>query len=112
MAGLGLALTAFLVLGISGLTDYRAGAAVLIFLQYGAQLFAGYVAGRLSPEQRIAHGGVAGIVMAAIGATIGAAAASATPIGFLVFAFMVAAISGSAGGALAEYRESARRGLP
>ena len=104
MAGLGVALAAFLVLGATGLTDGGAGAALLIFLQYSSQLGGGFLAGRLSGRARAMHGGLAGILMAAIGTAIGLGfSGSGSNIWLVVLALVIAATAGSAGGVLAEF---------
>ena len=113
MAGLGMALIAFIALGVTGLTDFGAGAAVLIFLQYSSQLAAGYVAGRLAAQARVLHGGLAGIIVAAIGAAIGLSSTGTNSnLGLVVLALIVAAITGTAGGVLAENRFRQADGLP
>jgi hypothetical protein len=113
MSGLGLALIAFLALGLTGLTDYRAGAAILIFLQYAAHLAAGYLAGRLAPHARALHGGLAGMIVAALGAAVGLGfSAGDSHLGLVVFALVIATITGTAGGVLAENRYRREEGLP
>ena len=105
MAGMGLALVAFLIIGVAGLADAAAGAAVLVFLQYTAQLAGGYIAGLLSGGGRVLHGGLAGILMAAVGTAIGMGfGGSQSNFVLLALAMAVAATIGSAGGALAEQR--------
>lgn len=104
MGGLGLALVAFLILGVTGVADATSGAAVLIFLQYTAQLVAGYVGGRLAGASRVVHGGLSGLLMAVIGAAIGLGfSGSDSNLGLVVLALAIALIMGSAGGALAQY---------
>ncbi len=105
MAGIGAALVAFLFLGVTGAADAGTGAAVLIFLQYLAQVAGGYLAGRLSPVARVFHGGIAGLLMAALGAAIGLGfSGDESNLGLVVLALVIAITSGSAGGALAEYQ--------
>ena len=104
MAGLGFALLAVLLLGTSGLVDYFVGAALLVFLQYSAQVAAGYLAGRLASTSRVLHGGMAGLLMAGLGAAIGLSFNSTDTRFLLVFlGLAIAATTGSAGGALAEH---------
>lgn len=104
MAGLGLALLAVLLLGTSGLADYFVGAALLVFLQYSAQVGAGYLAGRLATTSRVLHGGMAGLLMAGIGAAIGLSFNSSdTRIMLIFLGLVIAMTTGSAGGALAEH---------
>ena len=106
-------LVAFLALGVTGLTDYRSGAAVLVFLQYASQLVAGYLAGRLAMHARVLHGGLAGIIVAAIGAAFGLSSSNAnSDLGLVVLALIIAAITGTAGGVLAENRVRQADGLP
>ena len=113
MAGFGMGLVAYLALGVTGLTDFRTGAAVLVFLQYTSQLVAGYLAGRLAMHSRVLHGGLAGMVVAAIGAAIGLSASGAdSSLALVVLALVIAAITGTAGGVLAENRIRRADGLP
>ena len=106
MGGLGLALVAFLILGVTGVADATAGAAALIFLQYSSQIAAGYIGGRMAGQSRVAHGGLAGLLMAAIGAAIGLGfSSSEANMGLVVLALVIALTTGSAGGALAQYLE-------
>ena len=106
MAGIGAALLAFLILGVTGIADAGTGAALLIFLQYLAQVAGGYLAGRLAPSARVFHGGMAGLLMAAVGAAIGLGfSGDESNLGLVVLALVIALTSGSAGGALAEYQE-------
>ncbi|NND02412.1 MAG: hypothetical protein HKN91_06450 [Acidimicrobiia bacterium] len=109
MGGLGLALIAFLLLGITGVADATAGAAALIFLQYSAQIAAGYIGGRMAGQSRVVHGGLAGLAMAALGAAIGLGfSATDTDVGLIVLALFIALTTGSAGGALAQYLQEGR----
>ena len=106
MAGIGVALLAFLVLGVTGLADTGSWAAVLVFLQYLAQVAGGYLAGRLAPAARVFHGGMAALLMAALGAAIGLGfSGDESNLGLIVLALVIALTSGSAGGALAEYQQ-------
>jgi len=111
MGGLGLALVAFLVLGFTGVADATAGAAALIFLQYSAQIAAGFIGGRMAGQSRVVHGGLAGLLMASIGAAIGLGfSARDSNLGLVVLALAIALTTGSAGGALAQYLEDGGRG--
>ena len=104
MAASAAALAAFMLLVALGVTSTVMGRAGLIFVQYASQLFGGYVAGRLAPSARVLHGGLAGMAMAALGIAIGTGfAGSDINVGLIVLALTIAAVSGSAGGALAEY---------
>lgn len=109
MGGLGLALIAFLILGVTGVADATAGAAALIFLQYSAQIAAGFIGGRMAGDARVVHGGLAGLLMAFVGAAIGLGFSSAdSNLGLVVLALLIALVTGSAGGALAQYLEEGR----
>jgi lipoprotein signal peptidase len=113
MAGLGLGLVAFLAVGVTGLADFGPGAAVLVFLQYSSQLVAGYLAGRLAVQARVVHGGLAGMIVAAIGAAFGlSSSGSDSNLGLVMLALIIAAITGTAGGVLAENRVRRADGLP
>jgi putative membrane protein (TIGR04086 family) len=103
MAGLGLALAVFLVLGISGIIDADTSAVPLAFLQFTAQFTAGYLAGRLAGRDGVLHGSLAAIAVYLVGSTLALAAApdSVGPVSVILFA-VVAAILGSAGGLLSD----------
>ena len=102
MTGLGIALTLFLVMGITGIVNSPSDVVALISLQFLGLLSAGYVAGRLSGRDRVLHGGYAGIALFAV-ATVIALATEPGSANLLVIAFtgFLAAVLGSAGGALA-----------
>jgi len=100
MAGLGIGLALFLLLAIVGL----AAAVVLIFLQFATLVFAGYVAGRFSPGTAALNGGLAALTaFLVVGALAVASAASPSPLELVIFG-LIAAVLGSAGGVLAEWR--------
>jgi len=113
MAGLGMGLVAFLLLAVTGLTDFRTGAAALIFLQYTSQLAAGYLAGRLATNARALHGGLAGMIVAAIGAAMGlSSSGNGSNLALVVLVLIIATITGTAGGVLAENHFRRADGLP
>ncbi len=103
MSGLGTAMLAFLILGIAGIVDSPSDAVPLIFLQFLGLLTAGFVAGRIAGRDRVLHGGFAGIALfgAATAITLAASPDSASPL-VLAFTAVLAAVLGSAGGALAQ----------
>lgn len=103
MAGLGLALAVFLVLGMSGVIDADTSAVPLAFLQFTAQFTAGYLAGRLAGRDGVLHGSLAAITVYLVGSTLALAAApgSVGSVSVILFA-VVAAILGSAGGLLSD----------
>jgi putative membrane protein (TIGR04086 family) len=105
MAGLGLALALFLVLGITGVIDADNAAIPLAFLQFLAQFAAGYLAGRLAGRDGVLHGSLAAIAVYLVGSTLALAAApdSVGSVSVILFA-VVAAVVGSAGGLLGEVR--------
>jgi hypothetical protein len=101
MAGFGLSLIAFVILGLTiGVNDVGQ-----IMLQYTSLLIAGFVAGRLTGADRVVHGSVAALLLFVVAAGISLAAVEPPP-GLLTLAVFggVAALLGSAGGALAEWR--------
>jgi hypothetical protein len=102
MAGLGLALAAFLLLGITGAID-AGGAVALAFLQFLAQFAGGYVAGRLAGHDGVLHGSLAAIGVYLIGSTLALATApdAVGPVSVLFFA-VVAAVIGTAAGLLSD----------
>ena len=111
MAASATALVAFMILVAVGVASTVVGRVSLIFIQYAAQMFGGYVAGRLAASARVLHGGLAGMAMAALGIAIGTGfAGSDISIGLIIIALTIAAVSGSAGGALAEYRHRQAEG--
>lgn len=100
MVGLGGMLVVFALAGALG--DFGSGVLLPFLLQYAAQLGAGYVAGRLGREEPVLNGGAAGLLLFAVGSTISLAVAAARPsLAAVAFGAVVAAVLGSAGGALA-----------
>lgn len=107
MTGLAGAMLLFLVMGISGVIDSPSDAIPLLFLEFLGLVGAGFVAGRLADRDRVRHGGYAGTLLFAV-ATVITLAADPDSASLLVIAFtaFVAMVLGSAGGALAQARES------
>ncbi len=99
MSGLGVALAVFLLLLGIGVSDI-----VLIFMQFFAMFAAGYVAGRLGTGSAPLNGGLSGLMVFFVAATISVSAGASVGIAPLLFLGTVAAILGSAGGVLAESR--------
>ena len=105
MAGLVVALLAFIFLGISGLVAPDRGEILLLFLQFFALVIAGYVAGRLSDNSEV-HGGLAGLLAALVSGLI-SLTSNRVPLAGIITLTVVAAVLGSAGGVLARWqRES------
>jgi hypothetical protein len=104
MTGLGAALVVFLVLAFIGVAGSDRNPVILILLELLALVGAGYVAGRFAPSNAAAHGGMAGLALFFVAAAISIALApNSTGFELLVFG-LVAAVLGSAGGAIAERR--------
>jgi hypothetical protein len=105
MTGLGVALVTFLVLGITGSVDSSNAAVPLAFLQFLAQLLAGYVAARFAGRDAILHGSFAALLLYLVGSAITLAAAP-DAVGLLALALfaVVAAVVGAAGGLLGDHR--------
>lgn len=100
MAGLGMGLFAFLALALVGLDTVI----VLIFLQFSILVAAGYVAGRFAPAAAAANGGLAGMLAFLVMGAVSVASAQAPSTGEFIVLGLIAAILGSAGGALADRR--------
>lgn len=105
MTGLGAALMAFLILGITGILDSSNAAIPVVFLQFLAQLLAGYVAARFAGRDTIIHGSFAALLLYLVGSTITLAAAPGD-VGLVALALfaVVAAVVGAAGGLLGDQR--------
>jgi hypothetical protein len=107
MAALGGAMALFLLLGVVGIID-DANSVPLFFLQFLALVAAGYVAGRLAGYRRVIHGGLAALAVFGITSLIAlAVVGGGTSFFVLLFSGVVAAVLGSAGGALAEWSAQA-----
>ena len=102
MAGLVVALLAFIFLGISGIVAPGRGEILLLFLQFLSLVVAGYVAGRLSDSAAL-HGGLAGLLSAFVSGLI-AVSSSNVSISGLVTLTLVAAVLGSARNVLARWQ--------
>jgi hypothetical protein len=105
MAGLVVALLAFIFLGISGLVSPDRGEVALLFLEFLALVIAGYVAGRLSDSPEL-HGGLAGLAAALVTGLISLTSAR-VPFTAVMTLTVVAAALGSAGGVLARWHKDA-----
>ena len=105
MTGLGAALVAFVILGITGIVDSSNAAIPVAFLQFLAQLLAGYVAARLAGRDAVIHGSFAALLLYLVGSTITLAAAP-DAVGLVTLALfaVVAAVVGAAGGLLGDQR--------
>lgn len=108
MAGLVVALLAFIFLGISGLVAPDRGEVLLLFIQFLALVVAGYVAGRLSDSPEI-HGGLAGLLSALVSGII-SLTSTQVPLAGIITLTVVAAVLGSAGGVLARWQRTANEG--
>jgi hypothetical protein len=103
LSGLGsgaIAAVPLIALGVAD-TDSFGGQAILILVGFGAQLLAGYVAGRLANSGEAANGGIAALGLYLVAAAISIAAGSEPPVTTLAFSGVVALVLGSAGGVLA-----------
>lgn len=101
MSGLGLSLVVFVLLGltigVSGVSQ--------ILLQYASLIVAGFIAGRLTASERVLHGSLAALLLFVVAAAISLAATDPGPGALTLAIFgVVAALLGSAGGALAEWQ--------
>ena len=105
MAGLVVALLAFIFLGISGLVAPGRGEILLLFIQFLSLVVAGYVAGRLSDAAEV-HGGLAGLLSAFVSGII-SVTSSSVPLAGIITLTVVAAVLGSAGGVLARRQRNA-----
>lgn len=102
MAGLVVALLAFIFLGISGIVAPDRGEIFLLFIQFLSLVVAGYVAGRLSDAAEI-HGGLAALLSAFVSGLI-SLTSTQVPLAGIITLTLVAAILGSAGGVLARWQ--------
>lgn len=108
MAGLGGGLILFLALGLFGVVGPDRSSLPLIFLQFLSLVVAGFVTGVFVSSGAVVHGGLSGLVLFMVVAAISVAAAAAPNVYELAFLGIVAAVLGSAGGALAEWRRRER----
>jgi hypothetical protein len=105
MAGLVVALLAYILLGISGLVAPDRGEILLLFVLFLSLVAAGYVAGRLSPTPAI-HGGLAALLSAFVSGVISITSTEVPLVGIITLTVVAAAL-GSAGGVLARWRREA-----
>jgi hypothetical protein len=103
MAGLVVALLAFILLGVAGLVAPGRGEVLLLFNQFFSLVVAGYVGGRLSDAPEL-NGGLAALLSALISGLISISNSDIGPIG-LVTLTVVAVVLGSAGGVLARWHK-------
>jgi hypothetical protein len=101
MAGLVLALLAFIFLGVTGLVSPGRGDIFLLFNQFLSLVVAGYVGGRLSDWPEV-HGGLSALLCALISGLISLSSSDAGLPGIITLT-VVAAVLGSAGGVLARW---------
>lgn len=101
MAGLVVALLAFIFLGVSGLIAPGRGEIILLFVQFLSLVIAGYVAGRLSDSPEVT-GGLAALLSAFVSGLISITSTD-VPIAGVITLTLVAAVLGSAGGVLARW---------
>jgi hypothetical protein len=104
MAGLGGGLIVFLLLALLGVIGPDVNSIALIFLQFLSLVVAGYVAGRFTSPNPILNGGMAGLALFLVIAAISIAASARLNPFELTFLGLVAAVLGSSGGALADWR--------
>jgi len=105
MAGLVVALLAFIFLGISGAVAPGRGEILLLFIQFLSLVVAGYVAGRLSDASEI-HGGLAALLSAFLSGLI-SITSSTVPLAGIITLTVVAVVLGSGGGVLARWQRAA-----
>lgn len=93
----------FLVLGIVGALR-RDDVGLLVLLGYLAQVVAGYISGRLAGGSGLLHGSLGALLLYLVTALFVVAAGANPGSISLVLSVAVAALVGSAGGALADAR--------
>jgi hypothetical protein len=103
MAGLVVALLAFIFLGVTGLIAPGRGDIILLFIQFLSLVVAGYVGGRLSAAPEV-HGGLAALLGALISGLISITNGGVAVIGLITLT-VVAVVLGSAGGVLARWHK-------
>lgn len=104
MAGLVVALLAFIFLVVSGLVAPDRGEIIFLFLQFLSLVVAGYVAGRLSDSAEV-HGGLAALLSAFVSGLI-SLTSTQVPLAGLITLTLVAAVLGTAGGVLARWQRN------
>ncbi len=100
MVGLATALLVFLVLGITGAVGVDHGATLLILVELAALVIAGYVGGRFGGPPAVIHGSLSALLLSLVTGTLSVAASDVGGASIVALA-IVAAVLGSAGGALA-----------
>lgn len=103
LTGLATSLAAFLILGISGVIN-SAQSGALFLVVYTSQLLAGFVTGRFTAQAPAFHGGLAALLLFVVTSSFALAAGADPTFATVVTSVIVAAVIGSAGGALAEWR--------
>lgn len=103
MAGLVLALLAFIFLRVTGFVSAGSGDIVLLFIQFLALVVAGYVGGRLSDSPEL-HGGLASLLAALVTGLISNTNSRVSLLGLITLT-LIAAVLGSAGGVLARWHK-------
>jgi putative membrane protein (TIGR04086 family) len=83
-------------------------AGTLLVLGYLSYLLAGYLAGRFAGRNGALHGGFAGLGLFVVTAMLAIAAGTDPALLTVTFSLLVAAVIGSAGGALADWRRAER----
>jgi hypothetical protein len=104
MAGLVVALLAFIFLVVSGLVAPDRGEIIFLFLQFLSLVVAGYVAGRLSDSAEV-HGGLAALLSAFLSGLI-SLTSTQVPLAGIITLTLVAAVLGTAGGVLARWQRN------
>jgi hypothetical protein len=105
MAGLVVALLAFILLGVTGLIGPGSGDLILLFIQFLSLVAAGYVGGRLSAAPEL-HGGLAALLAALVTGLISISSSDAGLVGIATLT-VVSVVLGSAGGVLARWHKQA-----
>jgi len=103
MAGLVIALLAYIGLGVTGVVAPNRGEILLLFVQFLSLVVAGYVGGRLSDAPEI-HGGLAALLGALVSGLISITGGDVALAGMITLT-IVAVVLGSAGGVLARWHK-------
>lgn len=103
MAGLVVALVAYIALGVTGAVAPGRGEILLLFVQFLSLVIAGYVGGRLSDAPEI-HGGLAALLGALVSGLISITGGDVALAGIITLS-IVAVVLGSAGGVLARWHK-------
>ncbi len=108
LTGLAASLAVFVVLGVVGVIDTARDSIPLILLIYGGQFLAGYIGGRYAATNAALHGGLAALGLFFLTSAFSVAAGNDPALATIVVSLVVAAVIGTAGGALAEGRDQER----